>query len=81
MPLMKRLIFFFFILSSFFFPQERHEIEVQGEKIPFSFDIKRDVLVIEKDQIKQFPSLNLAQIISFIANMNFVCRGIFQADP
>lgn len=81
MPLMKRFIIFFFILSSYLFPQERHEIEVQGEKIPFSFDTKREVLIIEKDFLKQFPSLNLPQLISFIANMNFVCRGIFQADP
>jgi hypothetical protein len=46
--LMKRLILFFSILSSLLFPQERHEIEVQGEKIPSSFDTKREVLIIEK---------------------------------
>ena len=78
---MKRFILFFIILSSFIYPQERHEIEVQGEKVPFSFDTKREVLIIGKDFLKQFPSLNLPQLISFIANMNFVCRGIFQADP
>ena len=79
--LMRRLIFFFIILSSLLFSQEKYEIEVHGEKIPFSFDIKRDVLIIEKDFLRQFPALNLAQLISFVANMNFVCRGIFQADP
>jgi|GEM_PF-1976245 len=79
--LMKRLIFFFIILSSLLFSQEKYEIEVHGEKIPFSFDTKRDVLIIERDFLRQFPALNLPQLISFVANINFVCRGIFQADP
>ncbi|MFQ5721381.1 MAG: TonB-dependent receptor plug domain-containing protein [Candidatus Aminicenantales bacterium] len=78
---MKRFIIFFLILSPLLFSQEKYEIEVQGKKVPFSFDLKRDVLIIEKDFLKQFPSLNLAQLISFVANMNFICRGIFQADP
>ena len=78
---MKNFLIFFLILSNFLFSQDQHEIEVQGKKIPFSFDIKRDVLIIEGEFLRQFPSLNLPQLLSFVANMNFVSRGLFQADP
>lgn len=63
------------------FSQEAYVIEVEGKKIPFRFDPKRDVLVIEGEFLKQIPFLNLPQLLSIVANMNFVARGIFQADP
>lgn len=61
--------------------QEAHVIEVEGKKIPFRFDPKRDVLVVEGEFLKQIPSLNVPQLLSLVANMNFVARGMFQADP
>ena len=78
---MKRFMILFLVFSSFLFSEEKHEIEVLAEKIPFSFDLKRGILVVEKEFLKLFPALNLPQLISYVANMNFVCRGIFQADP
>lgn len=78
---MKRFIILFLVFSSFLFSEEKHEIEVLAEKIPFSFDLKKGILVVEKEFLKLFPALNLPQLISYVANMNFVCRGIFQADP
>jgi len=74
-------ILIFLLCASNLFSQERYEIEVLGEKIPFRFDSKRDVLVIEGKLLKQIPALNLPQLISLVANMNFVSRGLFQADP
>jgi iron complex outermembrane receptor protein len=78
------LLYFFFSLSSFVSPypnQESYEIEVLGKKIPLNFDTKRGVLVIEGETLREFPAANLAQVLSFAANMNVVSRGNFQADP
>ncbi len=61
--------------------QEAHVIEVEGRKIPFRFDPKRDVLVIEGEFLKRIPALNVPQLLSLVANMNFISRGLFQADP
>jgi iron complex outermembrane receptor protein len=38
-------------------------------------------MIIKGEFLKQFPSLTLAELLSFAANMNFVSRGYFQADP
>lgn len=46
-----------------------------------NFDSRKNVIVIEGEALKQFPSLNLSQLIGFISNMNFINRGLFQADP
>ncbi|MGB8952267.1 MAG: TonB-dependent receptor [Candidatus Aminicenantales bacterium] len=70
-----------FLCTCFAFPQDTHEIVVLGKKIPFRFDPKRDVLVVEGEFLRQIPSFNLAQLISLVANMHFVSRGNFQADP
>ena len=55
-------------------------IEVEGKKIPFRFDPMRDVFVIEGEFLEQIPALNVPQLLSLVANMNFVARGMFQAD-
>ncbi len=79
--IMKRLIVVLVLLCSFLYAEEQHTIEVYGKKIPLLFDSKRDVLIIKGEYLKQFPSLTLAELLSFAANMNFVSRGYFQADP
>jgi iron complex outermembrane receptor protein len=38
-------------------------------------------MIIKGEFLKQFPSITLAELLSFAANMNFVSRGYFQADP
>ena len=71
----------FLLLGSFLAAEEQHTIEVYGKKIPLLFDSKRDVMIIKGEYLKQFPSLTIAELLSFTANMNFVSRGYFQADP
>ena len=82
---MKRPIYFFMIflllICSALHSQEEHELEVLGEKFPMSFDIKRGVVVIEGEILQKLPAYNLPQLLGLIANMNFVSRGLFQADP
>ena len=56
-------------------------VEVEGQMIPFRFDPKRDVVVIEGEVLRRLPALNLPQLLSLVANLNFVTRGLFQADP
>ena len=69
------------LLPVVLFGDQKHEIEVLASKVPFDFDTRRQVIVIQGELLRQFPSLSVAELISFIANMNFVTRGLFQADP
>jgi iron complex outermembrane receptor protein len=69
------------LLCSFLCADEQHTIEVYGKKIPFLYDSQRDVMIIKGEFLEQFPSITLAELLSFAANMNFVSRGYFQADP
>jgi len=78
---MKRLCVILLLLSSFLNAEEQHTIEVFGKKIPLLFDSKRDVMIIKGEYLRQFPSLTIAELLSFTANMNFVSRGYFQTDP
>lgn len=79
---MKRLLLISILISTtFLFCQEEYEIEVLGKRIPFTYDTKRNVLIVKGEFLKNLPCLNLPQLLSFIANMNFVMRGNFQADP
>lgn len=75
------ILFLLVLASGTLFCQEEHEIEVLGKKIPLTFDIKRGVLIIEGKNLQEFPARSLSQILSCAANMNFINRGQFQADP
>jgi len=79
---MKRLLLISILISTtFLFCQEEYEIEVLGKRIPFTYNTKRNVLIVKGEFLKNLPCLNLPQLLSFVANMNFVMRGNFQADP
>lgn len=70
-----------FLASAAGFGQERHEIEVRGTKIPFREDPRRDMIVIEGEALRRLPALQIAELVSLAANLNFAVRGLFQADP
>jgi len=80
MKIIKILLFFSAFVAAGF-GQIRHEVEVQGKKIPFQEDPRRDVLVIEGEALRRLPSLQTAELVALVANMNFTVRGLFQADP
>jgi iron complex outermembrane receptor protein len=72
------VILFFYGLS--LFSEEKYEIVVLGTRIPFKFDTKRQVLIIEKEALRNIPANNLVQLIALCSNINFLNRGQFQAD-
>ncbi|MBN1271407.1 MAG: TonB-dependent receptor [Candidatus Aminicenantes bacterium] len=77
---MKKELWIVLLIPFLLYAQEQVEIEVQGKKVPLNFDSKKDVWIIEGKTLTELPSLNLADLLRFAANLSFVCRGFFQSD-
>jgi len=77
---MKKNVWILFLFPLLLYAQEHHEIEVKGEKIPLDFDSKKDVWIIEGKALTNLPSLNLADLLRFATNLNFINRSLFQSD-